>query len=81
MYRELVTLADEELVARYDAEARHTSVGTAFYLDELNRRAQARQSEKILALTQQMRGMTVVISALTVVNAILVGVTVWLAVK
>jgi len=47
-------------------------------LDELNRRAQARQNDQMLALTRHMRGMTIAITVLTVINAVLVGVTIWL---
>jgi signal transduction histidine kinase len=70
---ELVALTDDELRLRYDREAEHTVVGTGFYLDELSRRANDRQVEAVRVLTKQMRDMTIAILALTVVNAVLVA--------
>jgi hypothetical protein len=55
---------------------RGTVVGTDFYLDELNRRAQARQSTAILELTRQVRNLAVIITLLTIINVALVAVTV-----
>ena len=73
---QLASLSDQDLVDRYDAAAQHTVVGTGFYLDELNRRAQARQSAAILDLTRQVRNLTVIITLLTIINAALVAVTI-----
>lgn len=75
-HEQLGSLSDQDLVDRYDAAAQHTVVGTGFYLDELNRRAQARQSAAILDLTRQVRNLTVIITLLTIINAALVAVTV-----
>jgi signal transduction histidine kinase len=73
---QLASLSDQDLVDRYDAAAQTTVVGTGFYLDELNRRAQARQSAAILDLTRQVRNLTVIITLLTIINIALVAVTV-----
>lgn len=85
-YAELQRLADEALVERYDAAAPGTNVGIDFYLDELHRRGMARdsaemlrQNAEMLELTRQVRGMTRTITGLTVVNVVLVGITIWIA--
>jgi hypothetical protein len=75
-YEQLGSLSDQDLIDRYDAAAQRTVVGTDFYLDELNRRAQARQSTAILELTRQVRNLTVIITLLTIINVALVAVTV-----
>ena len=73
-HAELQSLSDDDLIARYDAAASNTVVGTGFYRDELARRQMARESARMLELTQTMRTLTWVILALTAVNAILVAV-------
>jgi hypothetical protein len=75
-YEQLGSLSDQDLIDGYNAAAQTTVVGTGFYLDELNRRAQARQSATILDLTRQVRNLTVIITLLTIINAALVAVTV-----
>ena len=75
-YEQLVSLSDQDLVDGYNTAAERTVVGTGFYLDELNRRAQSRQSAAILDLTRQVRNLTVIITILTIINAVLVAVTV-----
>ncbi|MCC8473765.1 hypothetical protein LN458_07140 [Xanthomonas arboricola] len=65
---QLAALTDQELASRYDALAQNTVVGTAFYLDEINRRYLAGESRRMLALTQTMARLTWFIAALTVVN-------------
>lgn len=40
----LQALTDEELIAEHDSAATNTSVGTAYYVDELNRRTAERSS-------------------------------------
>lgn len=75
-HEQLASMSDQDLVDQYNAAAQHTVVGTGFYLDELNRRAQARQSTAILDLTRQVRNLTIIITILTIVNVALVAVTV-----
>jgi hypothetical protein len=75
-HEQLGALSDQDLVDRYDAAAQTTVVGTGFYLDELNRRAEAKRSVAILDLTRQVRNLTVVITVLTLINAVLVALTV-----
>jgi hypothetical protein len=74
-YSELQTLSDAQLIASYDRAAENTVVGTSFFLDELVRRANQREVERVRELTGQMRNMTIAIVVLTVVNVILVGAT------
>jgi hypothetical protein len=71
-YAELRKLSDDELVTRFDAAATNTVVGTSFFLEELARRSQRRQSDEMLAFTKQVRNMTVIITILTAVNVLLV---------
>ena len=73
---QLEAMSDQDLVDGYNAAAQNTVVGTGFYMDELNRRAQARQSATILDLTRQVRNLTIIITLLTIINVALVAVTV-----
>lgn len=76
-HTELEALTDDELTARYDAAAVNTVVGTGFYREEIARRQMAKESTRMLQLTQTMRTLTWVILGLTMVNAILVAVQLW----
>ena len=69
---ELRSLPDEDLVARHDALASHASIGLNYYLRELARRDQERQTDAMLRYTRYMTAMTVVILLLTVVNVVVV---------
>ncbi|WP_091648009.1 hypothetical protein [Micromonospora pallida] len=42
---DLRAATDEELIAEHDRHARHTVVGTAYYVDELDRRERRRAIE------------------------------------
>lgn len=55
---ELKKLSDAELIRQHDEDAKHTMVGTAYYMDELRYRQQAR-------LTRVMLWLTIVITVLT----------------
>ena len=65
---DLRNLTDDELVERHDSQAETTVVGIQYFVDELNRRYQDRQTKGMLGLTKWITGMTVVISIATVVN-------------
>jgi hypothetical protein len=54
----LRAMSDQEIVGVYDDVAQHTGVGLQFYLDELVRRETARTNEKLVALTDQIRLLT-----------------------
>lgn len=69
---ELRTLSDEELIRRHDSEATHTLVGTQYYLDELHRRAQERQTITVVRYTKYIFWLTVAVGVLTATNVWLV---------
>ncbi|MDP2210302.1 MAG: hypothetical protein Q8J63_01025 [Candidatus Aquicultor sp.] len=75
-HEELESMSEQDLILRYDAEARNTVVGTQFFRDELIRRRQNRQTYEMLAFTRQVRNMTIAITVFTVISAILVAVTI-----
>ena len=78
---ELRKLTDDELVEKYDCQATSTVVGTQYFMDELNRRYQERQTNATLRITKWFAGMTIIITVATLVNlgvAIgLLGITVY----
>ena len=78
-HAQLESLSDAELIARYDAAAANTVVGTGFYREEIARRQMARESARMLAMTKTIRTLTWVILALTAANVGLVAVQVWVA--
>lgn len=76
-HAQLESLSDEELIARHDAAANNTVVGTDFYREEIARRQLAKERSRMLKLTATMRTLTWVILALTAFNAVLVAVQIW----
>lgn len=71
-------LTDDELIKRHDAIAKSTMVGTQHYLDELARRDAQRTADAMLRLTKIITALTIVMAVLTVVN---VGLVLWLALR
>ena len=71
-HEQLAVMSDEDIISRYNGMSEHTVVGTGFYREELMRRQMARESCRMLALTQTMARLTWVILALTAANAGLV---------
>jgi hypothetical protein len=69
---ELRKLSDKEVIALHDEVAVHTVAGVQFYLDEINRREQNKQTDLMVKYTKQMLMLTVFVAALTVVNVIAV---------
>ena len=65
---DLRKLTDDELVERHDAQAETTFVGIQYFLDELNRRYQERQTKAMIRFTKWITVMTVVITSATVIN-------------
>ena len=49
--KELRGLSEEELIEQHDQEAARTGAGVDYYLTELNRRSQNRQTKWIVAMT------------------------------
>ncbi len=74
-YAELQALSLEELKARYDRRAESTQVGLGFYREEIARREAEAQNGQMLAFTKQMRDMTIAIVAMTAVNIVVAGVS------
>jgi hypothetical protein len=64
---ELRAMTDEQLVETYDSIAKHTGVGTQFYLDELVRRQSERTNFKLIALTDQIRMLTLAVAGASVI--------------
>ena len=56
---------------RHDEQAKTAVVGTQYYLDELNRRYQERQTRETQRLTKCMTIMTAVITGAIIVNIVI----------
>jgi hypothetical protein len=69
---QLRKLTDDEVIALHDTVATHTQVGVQFYLDEINRREQNKQTDLMVKYTKQMLWLTIFVAALTVINVIAV---------
>jgi hypothetical protein len=70
--KELREMSDEQLIIEHDNLANRTQVGLNYYLDELNRREQNKQTEAMLSYTRRMLWFTVTVTILTVINVIAV---------
>jgi hypothetical protein len=66
----LRSLSDEDIIARHDRAAEHTSVGVVYYLAELGRRDQNRQTEAMLAYTRSIKTLTLIVTIATIVNVL-----------
>jgi len=69
-------LSDEDLIAQHDSIiTSHTVVvGLQYYIDEIKRRESSSQQEIMLAYTRQIRLMTIVITAATVVYVLMAAI-------
>lgn len=76
-HEDLEGLSDEELIARYNSIAVSTVVGTQFYRDEIARRQAAKESARMLSLTETMSRLTWVMLALTVINVVVAAVPIF----
>lgn len=76
-YKQLEELSLEDLKRSYDASAQNTVVGLGFFREEIARREHTEDTKVMLALTRQMRNMTVGIAVLTILNVVIVAVTLW----
>ncbi len=65
-------LSDEEVITLHDNVATYTQVGVQFYLDEINRREQNKQTALMVKFTAKIFWLTIFIAMLTVVNVIVV---------
>jgi hypothetical protein len=68
--RELRALPDDELVRRHDHAAATTVVGVDYYLAELARRDQDRQTQAMVRYTLWIAVMTAVVTVATIVNVV-----------
>jgi hypothetical protein len=69
--KELRALPDESLIDAHDNKAKDTEAGVAYYLDELARRDQSRQTEAMLAYTRWIIVMTAVVTLATIANPVI----------
>jgi hypothetical protein len=65
---ELRRMSDDGLIAGHDQIADLTQPGVSYYLDELARRGQLRQADKMLGYTRRISWMTLVVTVATIVN-------------
>lgn len=76
--KDLKALSDEELIRLHDDHAKHTAFGVQYYIDELRYREQTRISQSIERLTKRIWWLTFAIFALTVINVLLIVISLWL---
>ena len=69
---DLQNLTDDEVIRKHDEQAKTTVVGTQYFLGELNRRYQERQTNTMLRLTKCITFMTLVVTAATIANVVLI---------
>ena len=65
---QLRALSEEDVIAQHDARAGFTDMGPDYYMWELYRRDQVRQTSEMLRLTVYITIMTVAITIATFVN-------------
>ena len=70
--KELRELTDEQLVTEHDNCAASTVSHIHYFLEEIKRRDQNRQTKTIIEYTRKMLILTVIIAILTVVNVVAV---------
>lgn len=64
----LRAMSNDELIKNHDETAKHNDVGVSYYLEELARRDQERQTKAMLRYTRWIIAMTVVMTIATVIN-------------
>ncbi|MCF6507370.1 hypothetical protein E9549_08110 [Blastococcus sp. MG754426] len=67
---ELRATSDEDLIAEHDAKAGHTSVGTSYYMDELERRSRERAAQRSHELAVRSFWLAIATSALSLVAVV-----------
>jgi hypothetical protein len=67
-------MTDEQLIKEHDKGVTGVQLGVSYYLDELSRRNNSRQTETMLRYTKWITFMTVVMTIATSIN-------IWLALK
>jgi hypothetical protein len=76
-YAELRRMSVNELVDEYDILAEHVEPTAELCRQEIARRELEEYSQRLLAMTAVMKRLTWVITALTAINVILVGLQLW----
>ena len=76
-YAELRRMSVDELVHEYDILAEHVEPTVELCRQEIARRELEEHSQRLLAMTAVMKRLTWVITALTAINVILVGLQLW----
>ena len=69
-FAELQKKTDANLVEEHDKIAKSTSAGVTYYLDELSRRHQNKQTEGMLSYTKSIYYFTLVVTIATIVNVV-----------
>ena len=62
--------SDDELIRKHDAPAQHTSVGTDYYVQELNRRSRDRSTDATIPLARRTYVLSVVSAALAAIAVV-----------
>ena len=65
---ELRALSDDEVISRYDGQARTTGVGLDHWLNEMDRRYQERHTDSMYRFTKWITLMTIVVTVATLIN-------------
>lgn len=68
---DLGALSDAQLIAEHDEHAKHTVVGTSYYVEELSRRAQERDTKAMQELARASHRLSVRTFWLTVASTVL----------
>ena len=72
---DLRAMSDEELIRQHDAWADWTHASVDYYLEELARRVNSRQSAQMLKLTKVITWLTVLMTILTITNVVFVAIS------
>ncbi|MHB8160811.1 MAG: hypothetical protein ACYDGS_10065 [Thermoleophilia bacterium] len=78
LLKDLRTLSDEDIIEKHDSLAERTEANVKYYLREIERRDQDRQTESMLKYTNWIKVMTVAIMIFTIIN---VAATIFLIMK
>ncbi len=68
---ELRQMRDDELIAEHDKITTSTQPGVSYYIDELARRDQSRQTEAMLRYTRWIGWLTLTVTIATFVNVVI----------
>lgn len=72
--KELRAMSEDQLIENHDILATRgagTTVGTQYFLDEIARREQSKQTEAMLSYTRWITRMTVLVTLATILNLVI----------